>query len=79
MLRTILATLAVASTLVAVATPSGLAKGLLAAPAKPKAHITLLKGKEIKAVKAQDCATCDQSTCTIAPSCEGCPLTSCGK
>jgi hypothetical protein len=79
MLRTILATLAVASTLVAVATPANLAKGLLAVPSKPKARVALLKGKDVKAVKAQDCANCDQSTCTVAPSCDGCPLTSCGK
>lgn len=78
MLRTIIATLAVATTLVAVATPSNLGKGLTAAAVKTKAHVALPKGAATKAVKP-DCATCDQPTCQVAASCDTCPLTSCGK
>jgi hypothetical protein len=77
MLRTIIATLAVATTLVATATPSNLGKGLSTAPVKAKVHVALVKAAK-KVVKTQDCATCDQTTCDNAAPCGTCPLPSCG-
>ena len=78
MLRTIIATLAVATTLVAVATPSHLIHSFTA-PIKAKAHITLPKGRETKAMKAKDCtADCNQPSCAGTATCGACPLTTCG-
>lgn len=51
MLRTIIATLAVAATLVALATPSNLGKGLMSASVKSKANVVSLKGVATKVVK----------------------------
>ena len=76
MFKTILATLVVASALAAAALPAHLPVPVLGTAAKTKVHAPV---KVKKAVKAQACTGCDQSSCSLSSTdCNSCPLTSCG-
>jgi hypothetical protein len=77
MLKTILATLVVATAIVAAAFPVGIPKPMAAhnaVKAKAKATVTA----PAKSMKA-NCTTCNKPSCPLSSmDCGTCPLTSCG-
>ena len=81
MLRTLVATLVVASSIAAFSTANEPLKKVAKPSAKPAVHVTAVKAKATKAQSAHkaDCTSDCNGVCPVsAPACDTCPLTNCG-